>query len=334
MDMSYLPNGSMESDSMAILIFFLSTLSFAMVGTFYLKKKNKVKRRIQQLIPEAKAVVKTENLMKTTRKSPVKEVIIKLSKIIKTSDKKREKLENELESAGIPLKVEEFIIVRVLAFSLSFMFTFFMGGHFFIAILIGLLIGKLPSGYVKKKKKARVSAGAAQLPQALEMMANAMKSGFSFMQAMQLVAKEVPDPLGIEFQRTIKEINLGVSMDTAFQNLLQRLPNKDLEIVVTAVLIQRSTGGNLASILETIQETISERVRMKDELQALTSQGRLSALVITLLPVILGLLLNLMNPDYFNPMFSHPLGWVLLGGGTLSGILGWIFIQKVVTIEV
>jgi tight adherence protein B len=332
--MIYLLNGSMESDSMAILIFFLSTLSFAMVGTFYLKKKNKVKRRIQQLIPEAKAVVKTENLMKTTRKSPVKEVIIKLSKIIKTSDKKREKLENELESAGIPLKVEEFIIVRVLAFSLSFMLTFFMGGHFFIALLIGLLLGKLPSGYVKKKKKARVSAGAAQLPQALEMMANSMKSGFSFMQAMHLVAKEVPDPLGIEFQRTIKEINLGISMDTAFQNLLQRLPNKDLEIVVTAVLIQRSTGGNLASILETIQETISERVRMKDELKALTSQGRMSALVITLLPVILGLLLSLMNPDYFNPMFSHPLGWVLLGGGTLSGILGWIFIQKVVTIEV
>jgi tight adherence protein B len=332
--MIYLLNGSMESDSMAILIFFLSTLSFAMVGTFYLKKKNKVKRRIQQLIPEAKAVVKTENLMKTTRKSPVKEVIIKLSKIIKTSDKKREKLENELESAGIPLKVEEFIIVRFLAFSLSFMLTFFMGGHFFIALLIGLLLGKLPSGYVKKKKKARVSAGAAQLPQALEMMANSMKSGFSFMQAMHLVAKEVPDPLGIEFQRTIKEINLGISMDTAFQNLLQRLPNKDLEIVVTAVLIQRSTGGNLASILETIQETISERVRMKDELKALTSQGRMSALVITLLPVILGLLLSLMNPDYFNPMFSHPLGWVLLGGGTLSGILGWIFIQKVVTIEV
>jgi tight adherence protein B len=334
MDMSYLPNGSMESDGMAILIFLLSTLSFAMVGTFYLKKKNKVKRRIQQLIPEAKAVLKTENVTKTTRKSPVKEVIIKLSKNIKTSDKKREKLENELESAGIPLKVEEFIIVRVLAFSLSFTLTLFMGGHFLIALLIGLLLGKLPSGYVKKKKKARVSAGAAQLPQALEMMANSMKSGFSFMQAMQLVAKEVPDPLGIEFQRTIKEINLGISMDTAFQNLLQRLPNKDLEIVVTAVLIQRSTGGNLASILETIQETISERVRMKDELQALTSQGRMSALVITLLPVILGLLLNLMNPDYFNPMFSHPLGWVLLGGGTLSGILGWIFIQKVVTIEV
>jgi tight adherence protein B len=324
----------MESDGMAILIFFLSTLSFAMVSTFYLKKKNKVKRRIQQLIPEAKAVVKTENVMKSTRKSPVKEVIITLSKNIKTSDKKREKLENELESAGIPLKVEEFIIVRVLAFSLSFTLTLFMGGHFYIALLIGLLFGKLPSGYVKKKKKARVSAGAAQLPQALEMMANSMKSGFSFMQAMQLVAKEVPDPLGIEFQRTIKEINLGISMDTAFQNLLQRLPNKDLEIVVTAVLIQRSTGGNLASILETIQETISERVRMKDELQALTSQGRMSALVITLLPVILGLLLNLMNPDYFNPMFSHPLGWVLLGGGTLSGILGWIFIQKVVTIEV
>jgi tight adherence protein B len=269
-----------------------------------------------------------------TKKFIISNIIESISKNIKTSDRKRTKLENELQSASIPLKVEEFITIRIVIFGLAIIITILMGVHFLLALMVGFIGWKLPAIYMKRKKKIRIEASADQLPQALETMANAMKSGFSFMQAMQVVSKEIPDPIGIEFQRTIKEINLGVSMEIVFGNLLQRLPNKDLEIVLTAVLIQRSTGGNLAQILETIHETISERVRMKDELKALTSQGRMSALVITLLPVILGLVLNLMNPDYFSPMFSHPLGWLLLGGGTMSGIIGWVVIQKIVTIEV
>ncbi|MGO4886399.1 type II secretion system F family protein [Anaerobacillus sp. MEB173] len=319
---------------MILIIFILSTLSFVFIGMFFLKRQQKVKRRIEQFISNKSNNVVYENVKTPMKKTPMKNLIHRISKNIKTSDTKRNKLENELESAGLPLKVEEFITIRIIIFGMAFVFSLLLGGHFVVSILLGFIGWQLLSVYVKKKKSARIAASAQQLPQALEIMANAMKSGFSFMQAMQLVSKELPDPLGTEFQRTIKEINLGISTEVAFDNLLQRLPNKDLEIVVTAVLIQRSTGGNLATILETIQETISERVRMKDELKALTSQGRMSALVITLLPVVLGLLINVMNPEFFSPMFTHPLGWVLLGGGTVSGILGWIFIQKVVTIEV
>ncbi|MCL7746726.1 type II secretion system F family protein [Halalkalibacter alkaliphilus] len=319
---------------MTIVIFMLSTLSFALCGTYFFNKQQKIKKRIHQFIPNDGKKVKLEKAPKPVKKVTLKSFLQQLSKNIKTTDTKRSQLEIELESAGLPLKVEEFITIRVVIFGFAFCLTLLMGIQLLLAIVFGLLAWKLPTFYLKKKKSARIAASAAQLPQVLEIMANSMKSGFSFMQAMQLVSREMPDPIGIEFQRTIKEINLGISTEEAFENLLQRLPNKDLEIVVTAVLIQRSTGGNLAVILETIQETITERVRMKDELKALTSQGRMSALVITLLPVILGLLLNVMNPDYFSPMFSHPLGLVLLGGGIFSGLLGWIFIQKVVTIEV
>ncbi|WP_180994375.1 type II secretion system F family protein [Bacillus sp. Marseille-P3661] len=321
---------------MLIFIFILSTLCFALIGTYRLKKQQQVKRRIQQLILKdtKKSDVNVEKEPKDQQKSPFKELIKTLSKNIKTSNHKRYKLENELESAGLPLKVEEFISIRLGLFGLTLIGTLLLKFHILIAIIAALTVWVLPSIVLRQKKAARIAVSAAQLPQVLETMASGMKSGFSFMQAMQLVSKEMPDPIGTEFQKTIKEINLGIPLENAFENLLHRLPNKDLEIVVTAVLIQRSTGGNLVTILETIHDTISERVRMKDELKALTSQGRMSALVITLLPVALGLLLNVMNPDYFDPMLSHPLGWVLLGAGSISAILGWFFIQKVVTIEV
>jgi tight adherence protein B len=323
---------------MAIVVFFVSTITFAICGLFFVNKNQRLKKRIERFIPQesrrmevpaAKAEATADS-----QKVTLKYLIENLSKNIKPTENQRNKIETELQSAGIPLKVEEFITIRIVLFGVVILVALLSGIQAFLAILIGLIGWKLPSIYLKRKKEKRISVSSEQLPQALETMANAMKSGFSFLQAMQLVAKESPDPIGIEFQRTLKEMNLGISHETAFENLLQRLPNRDLEIVVTAVLIQRTTGGNLAQILETIHETISERVRMKDELKALTSQGRMSALVITLLPVFLGVFLNLLNHDYFSPMLSHPLGWVLLGGGVLSGILGWIFIHKIVTVEV
>ncbi|OIJ11051.1 hypothetical protein BKP37_16710 [Anaerobacillus alkalilacustris] len=320
---------------MFIFIFILSTLSFALTTIYYRNKKQKVQKRINRFIPRSSKVSQEKEVEVPSVKPTVfKEFITTIAKNIKASETKQNKWKIELESADIPLKVEEFMTIRIVLFSIMFIALILSGVNVLLSIVIGLISWKLPTIYVKKKKEARVSDAATLLPQTLETMASAMKSGFSFLQAMQLVSREVPAPIGIEFERTIKEINFGIPTETAFANLLKRLPNKDLEIAVTAVVIQRSTGGNLAAILETIHETISERVRMKDELKALTSQGRMSALVITLLPIILGLLLNVMNPEYFSPMFSHPLGWLLLAGGTISGILGWIFIQKVVTIEV
>ncbi|MBD8069128.1 type II secretion system F family protein [Bacillus sp. PS06] len=319
---------------MTVIIFIVATLSFGYIGSLIVKKTKRVERRIEQLMVKKVPDTEITTERNAPKKTHLKDWVKRLAKNVRTTDQKQQKLEHELESAGIPIKVEEFITIRIALFSITLLLSILLGVQYFFALLIGFVSWKLPSIYIKRKKEKRVAASGAQLPQALETMASAMKSGFSFMQAMQHVAKEMPDPIGIEFLRTIKEINLGISMDAAFDQLLKRLPNKDLEMVLTAVLIQRSTGGNLAQILETIHETISDRVRMKDELKALTSQGRISALVITLLPVGLGLLLNLMNPEYFTPMLQHPLGWALLGGGIVSGTIGWILIQKIVTIEV
>jgi tight adherence protein B len=321
---------------LVIVVFILSTIGFGIISTFYIKKNQKVKRRIEQLITLDRNHNETNTYsdQEPVKYSIIKKIINGLAKRIKLTERKRDRLEKQIESAGIPLKVEEYIAIRLILFVSGLVIPLVFGVHLVLSILIGMVCGQLPAVYMRKKRDTRITSFTSQLPQALETMASAMKSGFSFMQAMQLVSKEMPDPIGIEFGRTIKEINLGISIETSFENLLKRLPNKDLEIMVTAVLIQRSTGGNLAQVLETIHETISERVRMKDEIKALTSQGRMSAIVISLLPFFLGVILHLMNPEYFTPMFSHPLGLVLLGGGLLSGLLGWLFINKIVKIEV
>lgn len=291
-----------------------------------------MKRRIKQLVNREVLAMGTE--AEEARQSTIKMFIQKFAKNIRTTENTRQKIERILESAGIPIRVEEFITIRIFLFALAVIVSFIFGINLIGALIIGFLGWRLPYIYIKRKMEKRITKAGAQLPQTLEIMASSMKSGYSFMQAMQLVAKELPDPIGVEFLRTIKDINYGMPMEMAFENLLKRIPNRDLEIVTTAILIQRTTGGNLAKILESIQDTIADRVRMKDELRALTSQGRMSALIITLLPVGLGILLSIMNPKYFTPMLQNPFGWVLIAGGVISGTLGWIFINKVVTIEV
>jgi tight adherence protein B len=242
--------------------------------------------------------------------------------------------EKELERAGLPLKAGEFFVLRLLVAGIMTGIGYLM--HFQgIALLPALWVGYLlPKFYMKRRKEKRLARCASQLAVSLGTMATAMRAGFSFMQAMQLVGREVPDPIGPEFDRTLREINFGVPVEEALQRLLERLPDADLELVITALLVQRSTGGNLSEILESMQETIHARVRIQEELKALTAQGRLSAWIISLLPIVLGVLINLMNPEYFSPLLTHPIGWMLLGMGAVSGLIGWMAIRKIVRIEV
>ncbi len=173
-----------------------------------------------------------------------------------------------------------------------------------------------------------------QLLETLGVLANSLRAGFSFMQAMQLAGKETPEPLGPELERAVREAGLGVPLEEVFENMLKRLPNKELEVVVRAILAQRRSGGNLAELLETMEETIRGRVRVLEELRTLTAQGRMSSWIITMLPVGLGLYLYFASADYFTPMLEHPLGWMMLSVAAISIIIGWIVIQKINRIEV
>ena len=239
-----------------------------------------------------------------------------------------------LIEAGSPLKPEEFFIVRVLVFFLIGIGAFLIGFPWFIWI-IGASIGyMLPVLFMKRKREKRIKMISYQLIEILGMMSNSMRAGFSFMQAMQLVAKEMPEPLGPEFEQVVKQAGLGVPLDDVFKDMTERLPNKELEVVVRAILAQRKSGGNLAALMETMEETVRGRIRVLEELNTLTAQGRMSSWIITLLPVGLGLYLALMNREYFGPMLDHPLGMTMLTLAGLSILLGWFFIQKIIKIEV
>ncbi len=244
---------------------------------------------------------------------------------------KNEKL---LTQSGVQLSLGELLIGRVMVGLVLIMIGYMYDFHFLLLMVCGAVGFYIPIMYVKKKRKKRLNACSEQLGEALGTMANALRAGFSFMQAMKMVAEEIDDPLGPEFLKAIQDINYGVSVEDAFASLLERLPDKELEIVLNTLLIQRSSGGNLAFLLETMQETIIDRSRVKDEVNTLTAQGKMSSVIITLLPIALALYIRLVNPEYFQMLFSHPLGWTMVIVGAINIALGWFFIKKIVHIEV
>ncbi len=316
-----------------MLLILFTFLFFLIFQLMYRKQSRKYEERIKKYLPrEQEQIIVTANL-KAKNSRFEKKLISSLAKSFQGRAFLK-KWERNLEQAGVPLKPEEFFVLRLLMIAPAFVFSFILGFKGILLVFAALSGFILPTFYLKRKKRMRLARCATQLPQTLSTMATSLKAGFSFMQAMQLIGKEMSDPIGPEFKRTIKEINYGVSVEEALENLLRRVPNTDLEMVVTALLVQRTTGGNLAEILETMKDTIQERVKIKEELKALTSQGKLSALVITLLPVILAVILNFMNPEFFQPMFSHPLGLAFLFVGGLLIVTGWLMIQKIVKVEV
>src|SRR5438445_393576 len=174
------------------------------------------------------------------------------------------------------------------------------------------------------------TAGAAALPQ----LSNALKAGYSFAQAIDTVAKNAVPPIGDEFGRAVREMNLGGSPDEALSNITKRIASADFDLVATAYSIHRTVGGNLAEILDNIAYTIRERVRIKGEIQTLTAQARASGSIITALPILLAVFMFFVTPTYFQPMFSSIIGWILIAIGAFMIFIGNLIIRRIVAIDV
>ncbi len=213
-----------------------------------------------------------------------------------------------------------------------------------IAILAGFIGLRIPRFYVRTMAKKRMETFDAQLSDTLNLWVNALRSGYSVLQSMEAIATELPPPVSAEFERVVQEVRLGLSVEQALANMYRRVPSEDLDLVITAVNIQREVGGNLAEVLDTISYTIRERVRIKGEIRTLTAQGRVSGWIISLLPVVLGFILYLINPEYVSELWVKedpwilpqiiPCGWIVLA---FSGIMigaGAYAISKIVDIEV
>lgn len=197
-----------------------------------------------------------------------------------------------------------------------------------------ILAGVLPLLWLVLRRRKRLKAFAKQLPDALELIARALRAGHSLASGFNLVAEEMTEPIGVEFQRVYEEQNLGIPMDEALTNMTNRVPNMDLRFFCTALILQRQTGGDLAEILDKIGELVRERFRIWGQVQALTGEGRLSGIVLLALPPVLFGVVYYLNPDYVMVLFTDPMGRKMLAGGVIMQFIGALVIRKIVNIKV
>jgi len=245
-------------------------------------------------------------------------------------------IKDKLARAGVLLRPSEFILMNLfLVASLSAIGAVVFPKLFFIGIIMGGCLGYfIPHIFLHQLKKKRLSAFTAQLGNTLSLISNSLKAGYSFLQALEMVAKETLPPMSVEVNRVLREDNLGVPLEKALYNLTNRIESEDLDLVVTAVLIQRQIGGNLAEILDRVAYTIRERIRIKGEIKTLTAQGRLSGLIISLLPIVLGLILCLLQPGIYKLLITEKIGWIIIGMCITMQTIGILIIRKIIQVEI
>jgi tight adherence protein B len=204
----------------------------------------------------------------------------------------------------------------------------------YVAPVVGLMCLSGPFVWLWWKRKKRLDTFAAQLPEALELVARALRAGHSLAAGMHVVAEEMPAPISKEFGRVYEEQNLGIQLEDALNGMCERVPNLDLKFFVTSVAIQRQTGGDLAEILDRIGYVIRERFKILGQVKALSAEGRLSGVVLIALPIGLFFLMLVMKPDYIELLWKDPLGIKMSVGALVLMVLGAFFIKKIVDIKV
>ena len=202
------------------------------------------------------------------------------------------------------------------------------------ALIAAAIFGAGPIGFVFFKKNMRMNKFEEGLPEALDLICSALRVGHSLNSALGLVTRECPDPVGTEFRVTFDEQNYGLELKTALENMVNRVPVQDLRIVVTGILIQKESGGNLAEVLEKTSEVIRERFRLKRQVRTHTAQGRLTGWVLTLLPVVLGCLLYFVNPKMMSLLWTKPMGLKMLYAASGMIVVGGMIIRKIVNMDV
>jgi tight adherence protein B len=242
-----------------------------------------------------------------------------------------------LERADIKLTVSEFVAVRIfLAFVMAMLPFILMDGalSIILALVLGFVGYLLPKLWLSRAKGKRITKLNSQLPDALSMMSNSLKAGFGLMQSLELVSRELAHPIATDMKRTLQEIQVGSTTEEALLNFGARSGSQDLDIVITAMLIQQSTGGNLAEILDNVGHTMRERIRIRGEIKTLTTQGVMTGFIIGGLPIFIGLAVSVMNPGYIEPLFTSLVGNAMLAFAVFLETIGALSIKKIMAIEV
>jgi tight adherence protein B len=314
-----------------VTTFLFFVLLFNQLGNFFTRKQRRVEERLKSTVEQ------TDNIkslsQRLVKKSNHRSLKVRLPGMV-ISKKYLTKLQADLVKAGLPLKAEEMVSLTLISAVAACLLVSILWNNVFAGIGIGLLILAGSGAWIVSLKKRRVLRIEDQLLDSVVLLASSLRAGHSFLQALELVGRETRPPLSVEFDRLIKEIRLAMPLEEALVNLSQRVDSKDLEMVVTGVLIQRQVGGNLAEVLDEIAYTIDRRIKMRAKVRALTAQGRLSAWIVSLLPFALAAFIFGKNPQFGNIMLQEPIGRIMLIIGGISLLGGIMVIRKVVNVDV
>ena len=239
-----------------------------------------------------------------------------------------------IDQADSQITVMRLVLFSATAGVLMFLAVSMISTSYLLMTVCGVIAAALPFSHILMKRKKRLKRFLQLLPDALDLMSRGVSAGHAFTEALHMVATEMPEPIATEFRKTYEEQNLGLSLKLALENMVQRVPMLDLRMCVTAVLIQRETGGNLSELLEKVAHTIRERFRIMEDLKTLTLSSRWSAWLLCALPIGLALYMTVMNPDYMNVMWRDERGHYLLAIAAIMQILGMLLVQRIMKIKI
>lgn len=250
------------------------------------------------------------------------------------SKKTASKLDLMMHRAGLPLLGYEMVAISIGGGLLAGFVAMIFLSSLTSALLAGVLVFMAAWAWVKIRIAKRLQSFLYQLADCLTLISNSLRAGFSFLQTVELISKEMKPPVSTEFARVLRETNLGKPLDQALTEMDQRVGSPDFSLIVTAVLIQQQVGGNLADIIDVIRDTILERIRIRREIHTLTAQGRASGIVLALLPVAMGLFMYITSPEYMRPLLTTRLGQMIIAGAVFLEFIGFLIIRKIVDIKV
>lgn len=245
-----------------------------------------------------------------------------------------EDVQMQLLRAGLLLRPSEAIIICSVTAIAGLLFGWLLTGQPIFGVLTGVLGLGAPYMYVSQRAQRRQAALTSQLPDALDMLSSALRSGYALTRGFQVVASQMHSPISEEFHRVLQEVQVGISVSEALDSLLARTDSYDLELMVAAVQTQLTMGGNLSEVLDNIAGMIRERVRLQGEINAATSEGRLSAFILVAMPIVMALIISAVNPGYLDPLFKERVGLMMLGGAGLLMITGMLIIKKLLDIDI
>lgn len=316
----------------SLLFAFLFFILLFLGLTAVLRRRREVAERIQMFSGYQPSVVRKASVFEVLR-SRLHEIFAEKARRTDTG-LGRKQLDLMMVRAGLPLLGSEFLAISAGGALLVFVIFALATRNPVTGLLALLLFLASDFVFVQRRITKRLDNFQRQLADCLSLVANSLRAGFSFLQTMEIISREMEPPMSTEFERVMRDTTLGKSLDEALHDMDERVDSADFSLVVTAVLIQQQVGGNLATILDTIRSTITERIRIRREVNTLTAQGKMSGIVLACIPVALALFFYITSPEYLTPLLTTDIGKIAIIGTVFLVIVGFIIIRKIVDIKV